>query len=221
MKHLIALSLLVSLAACSGDSKDENREGTPPIELRRDVDPGPSPWDAPTGMVSKSIHYADFNTVEGTTYMNGAIVVDNILAHDGDDVFSVNVRIHNTTDKTISGVYQFLFKTRTMEQVYGHKHGWEPFVVEAHGYVVLSNDALIRGAVGFNLLIDSAAAPATGPNKGQPDAKPAEKPADQPKPEEKPAEQPKPEEKAAEKPAEPPKEEPKPMPEPPKEEPPK
>lgn len=187
MKHLLTLGILsLTLTACSADGEPQvdPESGPAPIELRRDVDPGPSPWDLPTGQISKSIHYADFNTVKGTTYLNGAIIVDHILAHDGDDVFSVNVRIRNTTSESIRGDYLIEFRTRNLELIAGHKRSWEPFVIDGHGVAVLSNSALIRGAVGFKLFITNKAAEIK-PQQGQPDpAKPGEpepaKPPEQP-----------------------------------------
>jgi hypothetical protein len=237
MKRMTTLALLsLSLFACSSGESTDTDEGPPPIELRRDVDPGPSPWDQPTGQISKSIHYADFNTVKGTTYMSGALIVDHVLAQDGEDVFSVNVRVRNTTDKLIRGDYLIEFRTRNLEQISGHKRAWEPFVVESHGLVVLSNSALIRGAVGFKLFItnkDAEVKPQQGqpdPRPGQPDVpKPPVPPTEEPKkepatpepPKEEPKEPPKeePKEPPKEEPKEPPKEEPPMPPEPPKEEP--
>jgi hypothetical protein len=192
MKHLFILSVLsLTLAACSsgGENEADPESGPAPIELRRDVDPGPSPWDMPTGQISKSIHYADFNTVKGTTYLNGAIIVDHILAHDGDDVFSVNVRIRNTTGEPIRGDYLIEFRTRNLETIAGHKRAWESFVLDEHGVAVLSNSALIRGAVGFKLFITNKAAEVK-PQQGQPDpAKPGAQP-EPPKPPEQPEKQP-------------------------------
>jgi hypothetical protein len=215
------LSLVVGLAGCAGEAEEAPEEGPDPIELRKDIDPGPSPWDSPTGQLSKSIHYAPFNTPEGTAYVGGAIVLDKIIAHDAADVFSVNARVRNTTGRTISGSYVIEFLTPGQERILGQKRGPQPFSVEPYGLATLSNSALVQGAAGYKLYIDSQSPGAAPTGQPQPAPKPDEaapKP-EEPKPEEKPAE-PKPEEP---KPEEPKPEEPKPEepPKPPEPEPPK
>ncbi len=171
MKRLIAGFALASLAACSSGGDFESEE-TPPqpadrIELKRDVDPGPGPWDQPEGQMSGAIDWLDISTEEGMTFLGGALVVDKIRRHYSENVLGVDVRLRNTTSDRVEGLYFVEFRSATHEPIMGHKKEWHSFIADAHDYVVLTNSALTTGAVGFRLFVRGKSLE----NQGAPDPK--------------------------------------------------
>jgi hypothetical protein len=166
MRRLTLLTLLV--VGCRSQSSSEEPK---PVQIRRDIEVGPGPWDQPGERSSKTIHQREGNTVVGTTFLGGALVVDKINAQEGQDVLGVDIRLRNTKPEAISGVYLIEFRTKTQDIIIGHKHGWEPFMVEGHGLVSVTNSALIAGAEGFRLKIHPQGADVNKP-LGEADPKP-------------------------------------------------
>lgn len=154
---VIAGIAVATASGCSGsgDFRDDTPAPKPSerIELTRDVDPGPGPWDQPEGQAGGSVDWLAISTEEGMSYLGGALVVDKIRRHYSEGVFGVDVRMRNTTAKAVEGLYVIEFRSPRHEVILGHKREYHPFMVEPHGYVVLTNSALTSGAIGFRLFI--------------------------------------------------------------------
>jgi hypothetical protein len=166
-----AAALAAATSACSGggDFRDDTPGPKPSdrIELTRDVDPGPGPWDQPDGQAGGSVDWFAISTEEGMTFLGGALVVDKIRRHYSEGVFGVDVRVRNTTSKAIEGLYVIEFRSPTHEVILGQKREYHPFFAAPHGYAVLTNSALTTGAIGFRLFIRGRAPE----NRGNPDPK--------------------------------------------------
>jgi hypothetical protein len=163
MRRLTALALAAAVVACGGKRTQEDK-AQDPVHRRQLVEAGLGPWDLPGERMSKTIHYVDENTVEGTLYLGGHLVVEKIIAQETDDVFSTNVRLRNTTGGKIAGHYLIRFYDREKNIIVGYKWDWDSFIVEPYGLVTLSNSSMVGGAQVFKLLIKGpGAAPAPDP----------------------------------------------------------
>lgn len=153
----IAGIVSVPWLGCSGggDFRDDTPAPKPSdrIELTRDVDPGPGPWDQPEGQAGGSVDWLAISTEEGMTYLGGALVVDKIRRHYSEGVLGVDIRVRNTTGRLIEGFYVIEFRSPRHEVIQGYKREYHPFTVDPHGYAVLTNSALTTGAIGFRLFI--------------------------------------------------------------------
>lgn len=115
----------------------------------------PGPRDRPDGPKGGSIHPAENSTEEGDTYVGGALVVDHVHRQYAQEVMSVDIRLHNRTDKPFEGAFLIEFRSRNGEPILGHKTEFEDLYIEPFGYAVVSNSALVSGAVGFRLFVKS------------------------------------------------------------------
>jgi len=88
--------------------------------------------------------------------MAGALRVDKIRRHEASRVLNVDIRLRNTTDKTVEGSYFIEFRSPTHQTIMGQKKGYQAFQIEPFGYTVVNNSALATGAIGFRLFLRTA-----------------------------------------------------------------
>lgn len=168
----------------------EQQAARPAIEIKRDESMQPSPWDfPPEPNVAKTIDWYPMSTKEGSNYVGGSVVIDKIFRQDAEDIFTVDVRLKNNQEQSVSGEYRIEFFDQKGTRLLGLKRDWEPFIVEPLGLKVVSNTSIVKGAVGFKVFIRAKGS--TG--EGEPEVSPAPKqPVKQPEPERKPVEEAKP-----------------------------
>lgn len=116
-----------------------------------------------TRPIAKTVEWPGISTEEGTTYVDGKVVVDQIMRDDDPHgTYGVRVRLKNTTKEALKLEYVIRFYTRQGVRIAGYQgfagteERWKAFVVPPYRNTVVDDFSRVHGAEGFRLHVRAA-----------------------------------------------------------------
>lgn len=175
MRYVAFPALLLAIG-CYGESI------RPPEEPALEPGPEGTEIDTPIGRaprtaeldtdrtrpIAKSVEWPNLGTEEGDSYLEDAVVVDEIFRHSAGGDYGVRVRLRNTTKQLLSVEYLIRFTDRRGASFLGHTGGggpgerWTGLVLEPFGTAVAADFARAIGAEGFRLFVRKAGSKTEG-----------------------------------------------------------
>ncbi|HXG61837.1 MAG TPA: hypothetical protein VNO22_10710 [Planctomycetota bacterium] len=175
MRH-VALPALVLAIGCYGESvrppeepaAEPGPEGTE-IEMPIGRTPRTAELDTDrTRPIAKSVEWPNLGTEEGDSYLEDAVVVDEIFRHSAGGDYGVRVRLKNATPQLLRIEYLIRFTDRRGASLLGHTGGggpgerWTGLVLEPFGTATAADFARAIGAEGFRLFVRKAGSKTEG-----------------------------------------------------------
>ncbi len=171
-----ALFALVLAVGCYGESVHPPEEpavepGPEGTEIETPIGRTPRTGELDTDRtrpIAKSVEWPNLGTEEGDTYLEDAILVDEIFRQSAGGDYGVRVRLKNTTKQLLSVEYLIQFTDRRGVPFLGHVGGgapgerWTGLVLEPFGTATAADFARAIGAEGFRLFVRKAGSKAGG-----------------------------------------------------------
>lgn len=171
-----ALFALVLAVGCYGESVHPPEEpsvepGPEGTEIETPIGRTPRTGELDTDRtrpIAKSVEWPNLGTEEGDTYLEDAILVDEIFRQSAGGDYGVRVRLKNTTQQLLSVEYLIQFTDRRGVPFLGHVGGgasggrWTGLVLEPFGMATAADFARAIGAEGFRLFVRKAGSKAEG-----------------------------------------------------------
>lgn len=171
-----ALFAFVLAVGCYGESVHPPQEpalepGPEGTEIETPIGRAPRTGELDTDRtrpIAKSVEWPNLGTEEGDTYLEDAILVDEIFRHSAGGDYGVRVRLKNATPELLRVEYLIRFTDRRGAPFWGHGGGggagerWTPLVLEPFGTATAADFARAIGAEGFRLYVRKAGSKTEG-----------------------------------------------------------
>lgn len=121
-----------------------------------------------TRPIAKSVEWPNLGTEQGDTYLEDAILVEEIFRHSAGGDYGVRVRLKNATRELLRVEYMIRFVDRRGVPFLGHVSSggpgerWTPLVLEPFGTATAADFARAIGAEGFRLYVRKAGSKTEG-----------------------------------------------------------